>query len=96
MNALTLFGALALIGYLLLGIGFGAAYFTAMWWSAQLFAAGRRLPLAIALVAGRFALILALLILVATRCGTLPLVATVIGIVIARVVALRRVRAMTP
>lgn len=96
MISFILPGTLALIGYLSLGFAFGAAYFAAMWWSAQLFAAGRRLPLAIALVAGRFALILALLVLVATRGGTLPLIAAAIGIIIARVVALRRVRAMAP
>lgn len=86
---------LSLIGCLALGLAVGGVYFTAMWWSAELFAAGGRVPLAIALVAGRFALIVAVLVLVA-RGGALPLLTTALGIVIARMLAVRRVEALAP
>ncbi len=85
---------LAVTGYLALGLIVGGIYFTAMWWSAQLFAAGGRMPLALFLGMGRLALIVVVLVLVATRGGALPLLATALGIVIARFVAMRRVKAM--
>lgn len=91
MSALTV---LSLIGCLVLGLVAGGIYFTTMWWSAELFAAGGRTPLAIALVAGRFALILATLAIVTIHGGALPLLATALGIVIARMVVMRRVKAM--
>ena len=85
---------LGLIGYLVLGLIVGSVYFAVMWWSAELFAAGGRVTLALALVAGRFALIVAVLALVATHHGALPLLVTAFGIVIARIVAVRRVKAL--
>jgi F1F0 ATPase subunit 2 len=85
---------LGLIGYLVLGLIVGGVYFTAMWWSAELFAAGGRMTLALALVAGRLVLIVAVLALVATQHGALPLLATAFGIVSARIVAVRRVKAL--
>jgi hypothetical protein len=96
MTAISLLGILGLIGFLTIGLAVGAAYFTAMWRSAELFAAGRRMPLAIALVAGRFALIAATLAGVAIRGGAMPLLMTALGVVIARAVAVRRVRAIAP
>ncbi len=85
---------LVLIACLALGIVVGGVYFDAMWWSAELFAAGGRIPLAVALVAGRFGLIAATLAVVAIRGGALPLLMTALGVVIARAVAVRRVKAM--
>ncbi|MEO6218466.1 MAG: ATP synthase subunit I [Sphingomonas sp.] len=93
MNILTI---LVLLGCLALGLVVGGAYFRAMWWSAELFATGERVPTAIALVAGRFALMLAILATVAIRGGALPLLATAAGIALARIVAVRRVKAMAP
>ncbi len=84
----------SLIGCLALGLAIGGVYFASMWWSAELFATGGRVPLAIALTAGRFASILAVLALVAIRGGALPLMITALGVVIARAVAMRRVKAM--
>lgn len=84
------------IGCLVLGLVVGGVYFSAMWRSAELFATGNRLPTAIALVAGRLALILAVLATVAIRGGALPLLATGLGIAVARTVAVRRVKAMAP
>ena len=91
MSALTI---LVLIGCLMLGLAVGGIYFTAMWWSAELFAAGGQISWAIALVAGRFVLMLASLATVAIRGGALPLLATALGILIARMVVVRRVKTM--
>lgn len=96
MSGFSFFGVLGLIGCLLLGLAVGAAYFAAMWRSAELFAGGGRVSSGIALVAGRFALILAVLALIAIRGGALPLLATALGILVARGIAMRRVRAMSP
>lgn len=96
MSGVTSLDMLGLIGCLVLGLAVGAAYFGAMWWSAELFAAGGRAPLAIALSVGRFALILAVLGAVATQFGALPLLVTALGILVARFVAMRRVKAMAP
>jgi F1F0 ATPase subunit 2 len=85
---------LGLIGNLVLGVILGGVYFTAMWWSAELFAAGGRVTLALVLVAGRFVLIVAVLVLVATHHGALPLLATAFGILCARFVAVRHVKAL--
>lgn len=85
---------LGLVVCLALGLVMGGLYFAAMWWSAELFATGSRMQLAIALTVGRFALILAVLALVAIRGGALPLLATAIGVVIARAAAMWRVKAM--
>lgn len=84
------------IGYLMIGLIVGGVYFTAMWWSAELFASGGRVPLAITLVTGRFALIVTVLGLIATRGGALPLLITALGVVVARFVAVRRIRALAP
>jgi hypothetical protein len=96
MSSITFLGGIGLLGCLLLGLAVGVAYFAAMWRSAELFAVGDRVGLAIGLVAGRFALILAVLAQIAIRGGALPLLTTALGIVIARAVAMRRVRAMAP
>lgn len=82
--------------YLALGVIVGGLYFTAMWWSAQLFAADGRTPLALFLGMGRLTLIVVVLALIATRGGALPLLVTALGIVIARLVAVHRVRARAP
>lgn len=85
-----------LVGCLALGLAVGALYFAAMWRSAQLFAGGGRTMAAVTLVVGRFAAIVLVLGGVATRGGAGPLLATALGIVVARWVAVRRVRALAP
>ncbi|MEO6152324.1 MAG: ATP synthase subunit I [Croceibacterium sp.] len=85
---------LALAGYLAFGLAVGGVYFATLWWNAQLFAERGRVALAITLVAGRFAVILAALGLVAVRVGAWPLLATALGIVLARMAAVRRVNAL--
>lgn len=87
---------LVLIGFLAVGLAIGTIYFAAMWWSAQLFAAGEGVAPAVALVAGRFTLMVAVLALVAIRSGALPLLATALGIVISRWVVMRRVKVSAP
>jgi F1F0 ATPase subunit 2 len=86
---------LSLVGCLVFGLIIGGVYFTVMWWSAELFASGGRVPLAITLVAGRFALIVTVLALIATQGGALPLLITALGVVIARLIAVWRVKALT-
>ncbi len=87
---------MALIGCVVLGVIAGGAYFGAIWRSAELFTSGDRLPTAIALVAGRFALILVVLATVAIRGGALPLLATAVGIAVARLAVMRRLNATAP
>jgi uncharacterized membrane protein (UPF0136 family) len=84
------------ISFMALGIATGWVYFNAIWWSASLLAGGNRTGLTVALVMGRFALIAAVLATVAIRGGAMPLLATALGITAARMVFMRRVRAMTP
>ncbi len=84
---------LSLMTCLALGLVVGGIYFTAMWRSAELFAAGGRIPLAITLTVGRFSLILAVLAVIATRGGALPLLAVALGIVTARWIVMWRVKA---
>jgi F1F0 ATPase subunit 2 len=96
MSGVTLLDMLGLIGCLVLGLAAGAAYFGAMWWSAELFADRGRATLAIALSVGRFTLILAVLGAVATQFGALSLLVTALGILVARFGAMRRVKAMVP
>lgn len=88
--------ALGLATSLVFGLVVGGIYFAGMWWSAILFATGGRTRLVLALVAGRFALILAALGLVAIDGGALPLLVTGAGILIARTIAVKRVKAMAP
>lgn len=87
---------LTFISFVALGVVTGWVYFNAIWWSATFFTGGNRVALAVALVVGRFALIAAVLATVAIRGGAAPLLATVLGIAAARMVFMRRVRAMTP
>lgn len=96
MTDLSLLTIATMIGCLLLGLSVGAAYFAAMWRSAELFAAGGRMILGLALSVGRFAMILGVLGGVAIQFGALPLLMTALGIVIARFMAVRRVKAMAP
>jgi hypothetical protein len=83
------------LGFLLvLGILLGLAYFRAVRLSAELFARGRRVALAITLTLGRLLLLGGLLVLI-VRQGALPLLAFALGFLVARALAMRRVRAIT-
>ena len=76
------------------GAGLGALYFTGVWWNARLFAGGTSLTAAIGLVAGRFALLAGFLTLASLE-GALPLLVMALGVLAARPVIMRRVKALT-
>jgi hypothetical protein len=83
------------LGFLLvLGILLGLAYFRAVRLSAERFVQGRRVALAITLTLGRLLLLGGLLVLI-VRQGALPLLAFALGFLVARALAMRRVRAIT-
>ena len=87
--------ALSLVLHLATGFGLGLLYFRGVWWNARLFASGSPVTTAIALGLGRFIILGGLLALAALE-GALPLLATSLGVVIARPLVMRRVRGAAP
>jgi F1F0 ATPase subunit 2 len=85
------FGAAA---HLMTGIVLGILYFRSLWWNTCRFAKGGRVTTMIALMISRYALLGGLLTLVSLE-GVLPLLMIALGVLIARSVALRRVREAT-
>lgn len=83
--------ALSLAAHLMAGFDLGLLYFYGLWRNARLFATGAPVGTVIALAAGRFVLLGAVLVPVASE-GALPLLATALGIFIARFVSVRRMR----
>jgi NhaP-type Na+/H+ or K+/H+ antiporter len=77
---------------LVAGIALGAAYFFTLWRSARLLGEDGSATAAVALMAGRFALLGAALFL-ASLLGAGPLLAAALGVLIARFASMRRVRA---
>ena len=84
-----------LAAHFVVGVGVGACYFGGLWWNACLFANGAHLVAAIGLIAGRFAVLAGFLTLASLE-GALPLLLMALGIVTARPLALRRVKATAP
>ena len=84
-----------LAAHFAMGTGLGACYFGGLWWNACLFASGARLVLAIGLIMGRFALLASFLTLASLE-GALPLLLMALGVVLARPLVMRRVRATAP
>jgi hypothetical protein len=80
--------------HFVLGMLVGIVYFLAVRLSADLIAHGRRVALAITLTLGRLLLMGGLLVMV-VREGAVPLLAVALGFLVARALALRRVRAIT-
>jgi hypothetical protein len=80
--------------HLLLGGLVGLFYFRAVRLSADLIAHGRRVALAIALTVARLLLVGGLAVLV-VREGALPLLAFALGFLLARALAMRRIRAIS-
>ncbi|WP_158304356.1 ATP synthase subunit I [Beijerinckia indica] len=85
MNQALVLGAHLFGGFLL-----GVIYFRALWWNTRLLAQGRRPLLAISIALARFVLLGGLLIL-ASREGVAPLLATVFGLFVGRFLVLRGV-----
>lgn len=86
--------ALVIAAHLAAGILLGIAYFTGVWWSARRLAQGSG-AWAITGIALRLLLTAALLML-ATREGALPLLATAAGLLLGRAVTLRHLGRATP
>jgi F1F0 ATPase subunit 2 len=83
-----------LIPYLAVGICLGLLYFGGLWWNAHLLAAPGGTRMAFAVMAGRFAMLGGALALASWR-GAGPLLAMAFGILVARAVVMRQVRAAT-
>ncbi len=81
-----------LAAHLAFGLGLGAFYFAGLWWNARLFADGAPLAAAIGLVIGRFALLAGFLTLASLE-GALPLLLMALGVLVARPLVVRRVKA---
>jgi F1F0 ATPase subunit 2 len=77
------------------GIGLGLIYFRTLWWTTQRLCTDGRPVLVITLMIGRFALLGGMLYF-ASLAGALPLLAVASGILLARALVLRHVRAAAP
>ncbi len=87
--------ALILALHLAGGGAVGALYFTSLWWNARLFERAGRVRTLVASMALRIALLGGVLTAVSFE-GAMPLLATALGVLLARVAVLRRVRMATP
>lgn len=84
--------ALAVAGaHLAAGLGLGLLYFGSLWWNARRFAGAGRLRMVLAFAAARFALLGGVLALTSIE-GAGPLLETMLGVLVARSVVLRRAR----
>jgi F1F0 ATPase subunit 2 len=80
---------------LLGGLGLGALYFRTLWWSTRRFGVDGSLTTAVALMAGRF-LALGAVLFLASLAGAAPLLTMALGLLIARFAVVRRVRISAP
>jgi len=81
----------SLLAHLAAGIALGILYFRGLWRNVRRFAGGGRAATALALMAGRFALLGGLLTLASLE-GALPLLMMALGVLVGRSVVMRRVR----
>lgn len=81
----------SLLLHLATGFGVGLLYFRGLWLNARMFVSGDRVAAAIALGLARFGLLGGLLTLASLE-GALPLLATALGVLIARPLVMRRVK----
>jgi F1F0 ATPase subunit 2 len=80
---------------LVAGFAVGVLYFRILWWNVRSLAVGRRIATVIALTGARFVLVAAVLGLGGFE-GALPLLATALGLLLARPVVTRQVREAAP
>ncbi len=80
--------------HLVLGFALGLVYFILVWGSARRFAAGGRAGVSILLVFGRLAVLASVLIVTSLE-GAGPLLATALGLLVARPMVMRRHREAT-
>ncbi len=83
------------LAWLIVGVAAGAGYFASIWWSARQFADGRSISLTLAFALLRLLLLGGLLTLASLQ-GAGPLLATALGVVVARFGVMRRLRAVAP
>ena len=76
------------------GASAGGLYFANLWWTARLFERAGRVGTLLASMAARFALLGGVLTAASFQ-GAMPLLATALGVLLARAVVLRRVRMVT-
>jgi N-ATPase, AtpR subunit len=81
--------------YLIAGVGVGVLYFWSLHENTRLFAAGVGMSTAIMFMIGRFVLLAGILVF-ASREGAFPLLAMALGVLVARAAVLRRVRRGAP
>jgi F1F0 ATPase subunit 2 len=81
--------------HLIAGIVLGVLYFRSLWWNTRRFTGGGRVTTAIALMIGRFSLLMGLLTLASLE-GALPLLAMALGVLIARPVVMCGIREAAP
>ena len=77
------------------GGAFGILHFRSLWWNVRRFTDGGNLLTTIALIIGRFVLLAALMTLASLE-GALPLLASALGVLVARFAVMRRVGEATP
>ena len=82
---------LSLAAHLAVGIALGGMHFGGLWWNTRLFSEGGRAATAVAVMVGRIVLLGGVLTLVSFE-GAAPLLATALGVLLARPLVTRRVR----
>ncbi len=86
---------LSLATHLAAGIVLGMLYFRCLWWNVCRLAAGGRPAMVIPLTLGRFVLLGGLLTLASLE-GALPLLAMLLGLLVARSAVMRGIREAAP
>jgi F1F0 ATPase subunit 2 len=87
--------ALGLALHFMGGAAIGGLYFGSLWWASRVFEHAGRVRTLLAGMAARFALLGGILTAVSLE-GAMPLLATALGVLLARMVVLRRVRMVAP
>ena len=87
--------ALSLLAHLAAGITMGLLHVRTLWWNTRRFAQGGRAMATAALMATRFVVLGGVLVLASLE-GALPLFAMALGIVVARMVVIRKLQMVAP
>jgi F1F0 ATPase subunit 2 len=82
---------ISLACHLLGGMILGALYFSSLWWNTRLFERAGQISLLVGSMAARF-LLLGGVLTAASLEGAMPLLATALGLLLARTAVLRRTR----
>lgn len=87
--------AVVLMLHVVGGAALGTLYFGSLWWNTRRFGHGGGILTLLAGIATRFVL-LGIVLWATSLEGAMPLLATGLGVLLARTVVTRRVRTMTP